>query len=61
MAAAEGEQAELTKKSHHEERKSEARKQAAKIDLLLETRFGAGRLDADISSRPEQVGGWVYF
>ena len=38
------------------ERKIEARKQDSKIDTLLETQFGAGRLYAVISSRPGQVG-----
>jgi len=55
-AAAEGETTEPTKKSRHVERKFEARKQDAKIDPLLETQFGAGRLYAAISSRPGQVG-----
>ncbi len=44
------------KKSRCVERKIEARKQDAKIDPLLETQFGAGRLYAVISSRPGQVG-----
>ena len=56
-AAAKGEKAELTKKSHHEDHKFEARKQAAKIDPLSEPQFGPGRLYAAISSRPAQVGG----
>jgi len=53
--ADEGEKAEV-KKSRHVERKIEARKKDAKIDPLLETQFGAGRLYAAISSRPGQVG-----
>ena len=44
------------KKSRCVERKIEARKEDAKIDTLLETQFGAGRLYAVISSRPGQVG-----
>ena len=55
-AADEAEKTEPAKKSRHVERKFEARKQDAKIDPLLETQFGAGRLYAAISSRPGQVG-----
>ena len=55
-AADEAEKTEPTKKSRHVERKFEARKEDAKIDPLLETQFGAGRLYAAISSRPGQVG-----
>ena len=44
------------KKSRHVERKLEARKKDAKVDPLLETQFGAGRLYAAVSSRPGQVG-----
>ncbi|CCA77127.1 probable RPS8A-ribosomal protein S8.e [Serendipita indica DSM 11827] len=43
-------QSELTKKKYEE------RKKDAKLDPLLETQFGAGRLYAVISSRPGQVG-----
>jgi len=55
-ATAEGEKTEPEKKSRHLERKFEARKKDAKIDPLLETQFGAGRLYAAVSSRPGQVG-----
>jgi len=51
----EGEKPEV-KKSYHLKGKLEARKKDAKLDLLLETQFGAGRLYASISSRPGQVG-----
>ena len=54
--ATEGEKGALTKKSHHNDHKFEAKKQAAKIDPLMETQFDPGRLYAAISSRPEQVG-----
>ena len=37
-------------------RKIDERKKDAKIDPLLETQFGAGRLYAVISSRPGQCG-----
>ena len=37
-------------------RKFETMNQDAKIDPLLETQFGAGRLHAAISSRSGQVG-----
>ncbi|KAG9030260.1 40S ribosomal protein [Serendipita sp. 407] len=43
-------------KSKHCTRKVEERKKDSKIDPLLETQFGAGRLYAVISSRPGQVG-----
>ena len=55
-AADEAGKTEPMKKSRHVERKFEARKQDAKIDPLLETQFGAGRLYAAISSRPGEVG-----
>lgn len=55
-AAASENPEEEKKKSRHVERKLEARKDDAKLDLLLETQFGAGRLYASISSRPGQVG-----
>jgi len=59
-ASTAGEEGEKTeeekKKSRHLERKLEERKKDAKVDLLLETQFGAGRLYATISSRPGQVG-----
>lgn len=58
-AAAEGEDtapAEEKPKSKHLVRKLEERKKDAKLEPLLETQFGAGRLYAVISSRPGQVG-----
>jgi len=55
-AGAEGKTEEEKKRSHHMERKLEARKKDSKLDPLLETQFGAGRLYAAISSRPGQVG-----
>lgn len=44
------------KKSKHCGRKYEDRKKDGKLDPLLETQFGAGRLYASISSRPGQCG-----
>ncbi|KAG8825350.1 hypothetical protein FRC17_008712 [Serendipita sp. 399] len=57
-AAAGGEGAEEKEKakSKHVLRKVEERKKEGKVDPLLETQFGAGRLYAVISSRPGQVG-----
>jgi len=56
-AATEGEApAEEKPKSKHVLRKLEERKKDAKLDPLLETQFGAGRLYAVVSSRPGQVG-----
>jgi small subunit ribosomal protein S8e len=54
VAAASGE--EPKKLSHHAQRNLDARKKEAKIDPLLESQFGAGRLYAAISSRPGQSG-----
>jgi small subunit ribosomal protein S8e len=51
-----GEATEEKKLSHHAQRKYDERKKEAKIDNLLETQFGAGRLYACISSRPGQSG-----
>jgi len=48
--------AEPAKKSNHVQRILEERKKDAKIDPLLESQFGAGRLYAAISSRPGQSG-----
>ena len=47
---------EPAKKSNHVQRILEQRKKDAKIDPLLESQFGAGRLYAAISSRPGQSG-----
>lgn len=47
---------ESAKKSNHVQRILEQRKKDAKIDPLLESQFGAGRLYAAISSRPGQCG-----
>ncbi|KAL4073982.1 ribosomal protein S8e/ribosomal biogenesis NSA2 [Scleroderma yunnanense] len=44
------------KKSNHVQRKLEERKKDAKLDLLLEQQFVAGRLYAALSSRPGQSG-----
>ncbi|EIN11254.1 ribosomal protein S8e [Punctularia strigosozonata HHB-11173 SS5] len=44
------------KLSNHAQRKLDEKKKEAKIDPLLETQFGAGRLYAVISSRPGQSG-----
>ncbi|KAA1476087.1 ribosomal protein S8e [Dentipellis sp. KUC8613] len=55
-AAAEGEAKEEKKLSNHAQRQLEERKKDAKIDPLLESQFGAGRLYASISSRPGQSG-----
>ena len=52
----EGAPAEPAKKSNHVQRIIEERKKDAKIDPLLESQFGAGRLYAAISSRPGQSG-----
>lgn len=48
--------AEPAKKSNHVQRILEQRKKDAKIDPLLESQFGAGRLYAAIASRPGQSG-----
>ncbi|KAI0062909.1 40S ribosomal protein S8 [Artomyces pyxidatus] len=47
---------EVKKLSNHAQRNADERKKEAKIDPLLESQFGAGRLYASISSRPGQVG-----
>ena len=47
---------EPAKKSNHVQRILEQRKKDAKLDPLLESQFGAGRLYAAISSRPGQSG-----
>ncbi|XP_004343838.1 40S ribosomal protein S8 [Capsaspora owczarzaki ATCC 30864] len=44
------------KRSHHAQRKIDARKPLAKIDAALEEQFSTGRLYAAISSRPGQSG-----
>lgn len=53
---AEEKEGEEKKLSNHAQRSLAERKKDAKIDGLLETQFGAGRLYAAISSRPGQVG-----
>jgi small subunit ribosomal protein S8e len=55
-AAASDAPAEEKKLSNHVKRKVDERKKEAKIDTLLESQFGAGRLYACISSRPGQSG-----
>jgi small subunit ribosomal protein S8e len=56
-AAPAGEAAEAEKKrSNHVQRILTERKKDAKIDPLVETQFGAGRLYAVIASRPGQSG-----
>ncbi|KAH9992646.1 ribosomal protein S8e/ribosomal biogenesis NSA2 [Russula vinacea] len=56
-AAAEEKKDEEEKKlSNHAQRNLAERRKDAKIDTLLESQFGAGRLYAAISSRPGQVG-----
>jgi len=55
-AAEEKKDGEDKKLSNHAQRSLAERKKDAKIDNLLETQFGAGRLYAAISSRPGQVG-----
>jgi hypothetical protein len=55
-AAASDAPAEEKKFSNHVKRKVDERKKEAKIDTLLESQFGAGRLYACISSRPGQSG-----
>jgi len=55
-AAEEKKDGEEKKLSNHAQRSLAERKKDAKIDTLLETQFGAGRLYAAISSRPGQVG-----
>ncbi|KAK0212808.1 ribosomal protein S8e/ribosomal biogenesis NSA2 [Desarmillaria ectypa] len=50
------EDAEPKKLSNHVKRVLEERKKDAKVDLLLESQFAAGRLYAAISSRPGQSG-----
>lgn len=52
----EGEAVEDVKKSAHVQRTIEERKKTAKIDIMLEQQFQAGRLYACISSRPGQSG-----
>ncbi|CCU98051.1 unnamed protein product [Malassezia sympodialis ATCC 42132] len=47
---------EEVKKSNHVERKLVERRKDAKLDLLVEQQFAAGRLYAVISSRPGQSG-----
>lgn len=47
---------EEVKKSNHVERKLAERRKDAKLDLLVEQQFAAGRLYAVISSRPGQSG-----
>ncbi|KZO90725.1 ribosomal protein S8e [Calocera viscosa TUFC12733] len=47
---------EEVKRSNHATRVIEGRKDAAKIDLALESQFAAGRLYAAIASRPGQSG-----
>ena len=44
------------KLSNHAQRDLDARKKDAKIDVLLDSQFAAGRLYASISSRPGQSG-----
>ncbi|KAI9509719.1 ribosomal protein S8e/ribosomal biogenesis NSA2 [Russula earlei] len=44
------------KSSNHAQRNLAERRKDAKVDTLVETQFGAGRLYAAISSRPGQVG-----
>ncbi|TFY73825.1 hypothetical protein EWM64_g10188 [Hericium alpestre] len=56
QAAAPEAETEEKKLSNHATRKLEERKKDAKIDPLLESQFGAGRLYAAISSRPGQSG-----
>ncbi|ETW80826.1 hypothetical protein HETIRDRAFT_440490 [Heterobasidion irregulare TC 32-1] len=51
--AKEGEEKKL---SNHAQRNLDARKKESKIDPMLESQFGAGRLYAVISSRPGQCG-----
>jgi len=55
-AAEEKKEGEEKKLSNHAQRALTERKKDAKIDALLEAQFGAGRLYAEISSRPGQVG-----
>lgn len=55
-AAEEKKEGEEKKLSNHAQRALTERKKDAKIDTLLESQFGAGRLYASISSRPGQVG-----
>ncbi|EIM79171.1 40S ribosomal protein S8, partial [Stereum hirsutum FP-91666 SS1] len=54
--AGEKEETEPKKLSNHAQRHLEERKKEAKIDPLLESQFGAGRLYAVVSSRPGQCG-----
>ncbi|EKM81075.1 hypothetical protein AGABI1DRAFT_99162 [Agaricus bisporus var. burnettii JB137-S8] len=56
QAATDGATEEPKKLSNHAQRNLTERKKDAKIDPLLETQFGAGRLYARISSRPGQSG-----
>lgn len=49
-------EAEAKKLSNHAQRSLDERKKESKIDPLLESQFGAGRLYACISSRPGQSG-----
>ncbi|KAH9978570.1 ribosomal protein S8e/ribosomal biogenesis NSA2 [Lactifluus volemus] len=55
-ATEEKKEGEEKKRSNHAQRILTDRRKDAKIDNLLETQFGAGRLYAAISSRPGQVG-----
>ncbi|ESK97053.1 40s ribosomal protein s8 [Moniliophthora roreri MCA 2997] len=52
----EGAAEEPKKLSNHAQRNLDEKKKDAKVDPLLETQFGAGRLYAAISSRPGQSG-----
>ncbi|KAJ3488934.1 hypothetical protein NLI96_g2486 [Meripilus lineatus] len=47
---------EETKRSNHVQRVLDERRKDAKVDLMLESQFAAGRLYASISSRPGQSG-----
>jgi len=55
-ATEEKKEGEEKKLSNHVQRNLAERRKDAKIDTLLESQFGAGRLYAAISSRPGQVG-----
>ncbi|THH19940.1 hypothetical protein EW146_g1310 [Bondarzewia mesenterica] len=54
--AGEAKEAEEKKLSNHAQRNLDERKKDSKLDPLLESQFGAGRLYASIASRPGQCG-----
>ncbi|KAF8806462.1 ribosomal protein S8e [Phlegmacium glaucopus] len=56
VATADAAATEAVKRSNHAQRNLDERKKDAKVDVLLESQFAAGRLYASIASRPGQSG-----